>query len=115
MKKDASEIEALIREALDPQSVEIEDLSHLHRHHMHGGGGHFRLRIVAECFRGKTPLQRHRLVHQALAPLFGRSIHALSIQALPPQSEEGDAEKDKVKDAVDHQMGDLESPRPKAP
>ncbi|MDE1982034.1 MAG: BolA family transcriptional regulator, partial [Betaproteobacteria bacterium] len=47
-------------------------------------GGHYKITIVAEAFRGLSPLQRHRLVHDALAPLMSREIHALAIKAGTP-------------------------------
>ncbi len=42
-------------------------------------GGHFTVRIVSAAFTGKTLIQRHRLIHAALADLMHREIHALSI------------------------------------
>lgn len=69
---------------LHPISIEIDDDSALHAGHAGArlGGGHFRLRIVAECFRGKTTVARHRLVYDALGELMRTRIHALAIQAL---------------------------------
>ena len=48
-------------------------------------GGHFRVEIVSERFRGRSPLERHRLVYEAVGELFGRDIHALSIIARTPE------------------------------
>jgi BolA protein len=45
---------------------------------------HFRVRIVAEAFRGMAPVARHRLVYAAVADLMKTDIHALAIEALPP-------------------------------
>lgn len=71
---------------LSPLSLEIEDQSHLHAGHAgaRDGGGHFRVAIVAEAFRGLPTMRRHRLVYDALAPLMKREIHALSIIAKAP-------------------------------
>jgi BolA protein len=85
-----SEVVRAIRErlaALDPERVDLVDESALHAGHAgaQGGGGHFRLTIVAECFRGATTVARHRLVYEALAPMMRREIHALAIKALTPQ------------------------------
>jgi len=70
--------------ALEPVSIEIGDDSALHAGHVGaaGGGGHYRLRIVAKCFHGKNTVARHRLVYDALGDLMRTRIHALAIQAL---------------------------------
>ncbi len=47
-------------------------------------GGHYRLLIVSREFAGKTTLQRHRLIHDALGELMRSRIHALSIRSLTP-------------------------------
>lgn len=78
---------SLIRTALEaafaPVVLEIEDQSAQHRGHAGAkdGRGHFRVAIVAAAFRGKSPVQRHRLVYDALAALLATDIHALSIDA----------------------------------
>jgi BolA protein len=82
--------EATLREhlaPLKPLRLELIDDSALHAGHAgaKGGGGHYRLLIASEEFRGKTTLQRHRLVHQALGDLMRCKIHALSIQSLTPE------------------------------
>lgn len=80
--------EALIRERLAgfaAVQIEIIDDSALHAGHAGAReGGHFRLRIVAEAFRGKTTLARHREIHAALGDLMRGRIHALSIRAQTP-------------------------------
>lgn len=69
-----------------PLDLVVEDESHLHAGHAGaaGGHGHYRVRIVAEAFRGKTPVARHRLVYAAVDDLLKSDIHALAIVALPP-------------------------------
>ena len=71
---------------LSPSEISIGDDSALHAGHAgaRDGGGHYRLRIVAACFAGKSPLSRHRVVHDALGDMMQKEIHALVIQALPP-------------------------------
>lgn len=49
-----------------------------------GGLSHFRVRIVAEAFRGLAPLERHRLVYTAVGDLMKTDIHALIIEAQAP-------------------------------
>ena len=78
-------ITALLQERLHPLKLEIRDDSAAHVGHVGGGGrGHFRLLIVSEVFSGKTLVQRHRLVHDALAPLLESDIHALVLSAKSP-------------------------------
>lgn len=83
------EVEALLRErlaSLAPLAIEIIDDSALHAGHAGAGqGGHYRLRIVADAFSGKSTVARHRLVYAALGELMRSKIHALSIKALAPE------------------------------
>lgn len=85
------DVEALLRErltSLSPLAIEIIDDSALHAGHAGAGqGGHYRLRIVAEAFSGKSTVARHRLVYAALGELMRSRIHALSIKALAPEEE----------------------------
>jgi BolA protein len=75
---------ALQRE-LAPQSLEIIDDSAQHAGHAGAReGGHFRVRIVADAFKGRSQLERHRLVYAAVAQLMGQGVHALSILARTP-------------------------------
>ena len=88
----ASRIDRLreqITAALQPTTLEIEDDSHLHAGHpgAQSGMGHFRVQIVSEAFEGLRPLQRHRLVYEAVAGLMKTDVHALSIEALTPEEE----------------------------
>ena len=70
-------------QVLEPKQIEITDDSVKHRGHAgaKAGGGHFQLRIVADCFSGISALSRHRLVYDALGSLMTREIHAISIDA----------------------------------
>ena len=69
-----------------PLELSVEDESHLHAGHAGAAGGasHFRIRIVAEAFRGQPAVARHRLIYAALADLMEGEIHALAIDASPP-------------------------------
>ena len=69
-----------------PLELLIEDESRHHAGHPGAAGGHshFRVRIVAEAFRGVTPVERHRLVYAAVGGLMKTDIHALAIEALAP-------------------------------
>jgi BolA protein len=71
---------------LSPQSLAIKDESARHAGHSgHGGGGHYHVIIVAETFSGKSLLERHRIVYEAIDEAMGNEIHALSIKAYTPQ------------------------------
>jgi len=81
---------AMIRERLTsafaPTMLDIEDDSAKHAGHAgaRSGGGHFNVHIVSKEFSGKTLVQRHRLVYDALGDAMQQEIHALSIQAKAP-------------------------------
>ncbi|MDP9065415.1 MAG: BolA family transcriptional regulator [Pseudomonadota bacterium] len=74
-----------------PLRLVIEDESHRHAGHPGAAGGqsHFRVRIVAEAFRGLSPLARHRLVYGAVDDMLKTDIHALVIEAEPPEGAGG--------------------------
>jgi BolA protein len=84
---DASERLAAIRQRLEdqlsPESLVVEDESHLHAGHAgaRDGRGHFRVYIVAEAFNGQSMIARHRLVYAAMGDLMQTDIHALAIDA----------------------------------
>ena len=84
-----SNFEALLRERLaflEPLRIEVVDDSALHAGHAGAGeGGHYRLLIVSSRFAGKTTLQRHRIIYDALGELMRSRIHALSIRSLTPE------------------------------
>ena len=81
----AARIQSLLQQRLTPAHLEVRDESAAHAGHASGAGkGHFRLRIVSTCFEGLKPLQRHRLVNDALAPLFETELHALAMETLTP-------------------------------
>lgn len=90
MKQTGSAREERLRRRLEtrfaPSVLVIEDESHLHAGHAGAAGGHshFRIRIVAEAFRGVSAVARHRLVYAAVGELLDTDIHALAIEASPP-------------------------------
>jgi len=82
----AGEMRRRLEQALVPENLEIIDDSAQHVGHAgaQGGGGHYTVTIVSLAFNGRTAVERHRLVYQALGDLMGRDIHALSINAYAP-------------------------------
>lgn len=84
-------MEAIIRDkltaAFQPSELDVINESHLHHGHQGSPGtgeSHFRVRIVAERFRGASRIERHRLVNEALAAELAGRIHALAVKALAP-------------------------------
>jgi len=76
-----------LRKAFAPASLRIEDESHRHEGHAGhrpGGETHFRLYIVSEAFRGKSRIERHRMINAALAGELSDGVHALAIHAAAP-------------------------------
>lgn len=73
-------------QALAPVEISIEDDSARHAGHpgAASGGGHYNLRLVSPLFEGKSRVERHRLVYDALATLMQRDIHALAMVLLAP-------------------------------
>ncbi len=79
-------IRSALESAFAPTQLEITDDSA--RHHGHAGaagGGHFKVSLAAAAFRGKSALERHRLVYEAVAPLLKGRVHALNIRARTPE------------------------------
>ena len=76
-----------LREAFLPESLEVKDESHLHEGHAGhrpGGETHFRVYIVAQAFKGKSRIERHRMINAALSDELAGSVHALAIHAQAP-------------------------------
>lgn len=81
----AQEIDAVLRTALAPIALAVEDDSHLHAGHAGAREGrHFTVRVTAARFNGLSRVARHRLIYDALQLLIPRGIHALAIEARAP-------------------------------
>ena len=73
--------------AFAPQSLDVVDESHQHQGHAGhrpGGQTHFTVHIVSEAFRGKSRIERHRMVNQTLSGELADGVHALAIHASAP-------------------------------
>ncbi|SDG48583.1 BolA family protein [Roseospirillum parvum] len=77
MAMDASEIERLIKEALPDARITIEDLG--------GDGDHYAAQVISAAFAGKTRVQQHQMVYQALKGRVGGELHALALQTQPAE------------------------------
>ena len=77
MAMDAAEIERLIREALPDSRITIEDLR--------GDGDHYAAHVVSAAFKGKSRIQQHQMVYEALRGNMGDALHALALQTSVPE------------------------------
>jgi BolA protein len=78
----ADTIAQKLKDALSPQHLAVEDVSHHHAGHAgwrEGGGTHFIVTITATAFAGKSRVQQHRLVNSILADELAGDIHALEL------------------------------------
>ena len=78
----ADTIAQKLKDALSPQHLAVEDVSHHHAGHAgwrEGGGTHFTVTITAAVFAGKSRVQQHRLINTILADELAGDIHALEL------------------------------------
>ena len=75
MAMTAAEIEQLIKQALPDSEVTITDLQ--------GDGEHYACHVVSSAFVGKTRIQQHQIVYEALGGRMGEQLHALALQTTP--------------------------------
>jgi len=76
-----------LSKAFAPESLRVEDESHLHEGHAGhrpGGQTHYRVYIVSAAFRGKSRVERHRMINALLAAELAAGVHALAIHAAAP-------------------------------
>ena len=72
MAMEAAEIERLIKAALPDAAIEIRDLA--------GDGNHYSAKVVSPSFKGKSRVQQHKIVYDALQGQMGGVLHALALQ-----------------------------------
>lgn len=82
-------IRQLLNDSFRPELLEVIDNSAAHAGHAgaRSGGGHYHVTIVTEVFEGKSLVQRHQLIYNALGDMMKQQIHALGINALSPSEE----------------------------
>src|ERR1039458_1845140 len=73
----ANDIERLIRARIPDANVTIRDLA--------GDGDHYAATVIAESFRGKSRVQQHQIVYEALKGEMGGKLHALALQTGTPE------------------------------
>jgi stress-induced morphogen len=72
----ADDIERMIKEHFPDAQIRIEDLA--------GDGDHYAADIVSETFRGKSRVQQHQMVYEALKGNMGGVLHALALKTAAP-------------------------------
>ena len=78
MPIDETEIERMIKAAIPDAQVTIRDLA--------GDGDHYSATVISAAFRGKTRVQQHKMVYDALKGNMGGTLHALALQTAAPDS-----------------------------
>jgi stress-induced morphogen len=73
----ANEIETMIKEALPDADVQINDLR--------GDGDHYAAFVSSASFKGKSRVQQHQMVYDALRGRMGNELHALALQTAVPE------------------------------
>lgn len=74
---DAERIKELIQSAIPDAEITISD--------MRGDGDHYAAHIVSSAFVGKSRVQQHQMVYQAMQGKMGNELHALAIQTSTPE------------------------------
>lgn len=77
MPMNADDIERLIRRHIPDAEVTIHDLA--------GDGDHYAATVVSAAFKGKSRVQQHQLVYEALKAEMGGQLHALALQTATPE------------------------------
>jgi stress-induced morphogen len=76
MAMPAADIERLIKERFPDALVSIDDLA--------GDGNHYAATVVSEAFRGKSRVEQHKMVYDALKGQMGGALHALALKTKAP-------------------------------
>jgi stress-induced morphogen len=76
MGMDSRHIEELIKDHLPDAEITIQDLA--------GDGDHYAATVISEAFRGKSRVQQHQMVYDALKGRMGGTLHALALTTKLP-------------------------------
>ena len=82
-------LEEKLTAAFNPQALSVIDESHQHAGHSGShaqGESHFRVKIMAEAFRGHSRVQQHRMVNEVLATELKVRVHALALETSVPSA-----------------------------
>ncbi len=72
MAMDLIEIESLVKKAIPDAVIDIQDLA--------GDNNHYSATIISSLFKGKSKIEQHKLVYNALKGKMGNELHALAIK-----------------------------------
>ena len=72
----SQDITQLIQEAFPDATINLKDLA--------GDQDHYEIHVTTQAFKGKTRVQQHQLVYQALKGRMGTELHALSVHTKTP-------------------------------
>jgi len=72
----AEDIARMIKERFPDAEIRIEDLA--------GDGNHYAATVISEAFRGKSRVEQHQMVYDALRGNMGGVLHALALKTATP-------------------------------
>ena len=72
MAMEKEKIEKMIKYSIPDANVIIEDLR--------GDGDHYSATVISKSFKGKTRIEQHKMVHEALQGKIGNELHALMLK-----------------------------------
>jgi stress-induced morphogen len=72
----AEDIARMIKESFPDAEIRIEDLA--------GDGNHYAATVISEAFRGKSRVQQHQMIYDALKGNMGGVLHALALKTATP-------------------------------
>ena len=77
MAMSANKIEELILKTFPNAKITIDDLR--------GDGDHYAAQIITEEFKGKTRVQQHQMIYNAMEGKVGKELHALALNTSAPK------------------------------
>ena len=77
MAMSANEIEELILKTFPNAKITIDDLR--------CDGDHYAAQIITEEFKGKTRVQQHQMIYNAMEGKVGKELHALALNTSAPK------------------------------
>ncbi|MEZ5908944.1 MAG: BolA family transcriptional regulator [Hyphomicrobiaceae bacterium] len=77
MPMDAKELESLIRAKFPDAKILIKDLA--------GDGDHYAAQVETAAFKGKSRVQQHKMIYDALEGRMGDVLHALALTTTVPK------------------------------
>tara|TARA_B100000029_G_scaffold489050_1_gene546391 strand:- start:197 stop:433 length:237 start_codon:yes stop_codon:yes gene_type:complete len=66
-----NEIETMIMNAFPDATLELKDMA--------GDNNHYSARIISKTFNGKSKIEQHKMVYEALKGKMGNELHALAL------------------------------------